>query len=176
LEAFPVNGPAMLIMLVRNFAFLSLVGFLAVVLIGPVLAVLGVMFSFAVIGLVFWIPFRLLILGQPVDWARYRDLSRRYAGPVFSRCRHLGRLGHGYFDQGRECYLKARATGRYLLAIARETTCGMLVGGLVGLMNSPPYVFPQTIEHGLVWPGMLVGAAVGALVGLASRRPAREPA
>ena len=48
----------------RNLLWLALLGFLAVVFSGPVLAVAGVVLSFALIGFLLWLPIHTLVRGR----------------------------------------------------------------------------------------------------------------
>jgi hypothetical protein len=161
----------MLMVFLRKFALLALVGFLVVLLVGPVLGILGIMFGFAVVGLLFWIPVRAFLLGQPPDWASYRDLTRKCRGAVFVRFCHAWRRGHDVLGHAQEVSQRAWATGCYVANILREIICGMLVGALIGWMHGSPSGWP--VEQSVVL-GIMAGAAIGVLVGIASRRPVRQ--
>jgi hypothetical protein len=52
----------------RKMLFLAVMGFAVVVLFGPIVAVLSVVLSFALIGFLVWLPFQVLVLGRTVDW------------------------------------------------------------------------------------------------------------
>ena len=153
----------------RKLALLALIGFLVVVLIGPILAMLGVLVSFAFIGLVVWLPIRTLLYGKPFEWHQVREASRRCGGAVWGG---WNRLAGGAVGEGNLVLEKVQATGRVLAAIVREAACGALVGALLGMVVGPDGSDPP--------PSMLIGAGFGAMLGilvaLSSRAPARESA
>src|SRR5438132_1040869 len=55
--------------MIRKVALFTLVGFLAVFLIGPVLTVLGLVLPFALVGFLVWLPFRLLVQKREINWS-----------------------------------------------------------------------------------------------------------
>jgi hypothetical protein len=151
----------------RKLTFLSVLGFLAMVLLGPVLAILGVMLSFAVLGLVVWVPIRVLMFGRPLEWDRWGQTGKKYCGAVFRGC---NRISSQFHSGGGVVLEKASAAGRFLGTILRETACGALVGAMLGLLQGAQGSFqPRTV--GL---GVLIGAGVGAFVALTSRTAVRE--
>jgi hypothetical protein len=67
----------------RQIVYLALIGFAAVTLLGPILAVLGALLSlgvvvlgFAILGFLIWLPFRALVAGQRVAVENFHDLRR----------------------------------------------------------------------------------------------------
>ncbi len=50
--------------LFRQIVLITVIGFLVVVLAGPVLTVVGVLLPFALVGLLVWIPIRLFMVGR----------------------------------------------------------------------------------------------------------------
>jgi hypothetical protein len=164
-----VENVATILAFLRKLIFLALVGLLAVVLIGPVLAVVGVLASFALIGLMVWLPIRYFVGGQPVEWDRVREKGRHYCGVVMRGCQ---RFGGGVWNYGHGPMERLRATGRFLAAVCRETLCGTILGAMLGLIHGSQDGFhlqPLIL-------GICLGAVIGAFVGLMSRPRLREAA
>jgi hypothetical protein len=157
-----VNDVQLISTFFKKLALLALTGFLAVMLIGPVVAVLGVLISFAAIGLLIWLPIRIFILGKPVDWGQVRQASRKYGGPVVAGC---NRIGGGILARAEAFCRRVNAVVRFVGAIFLETCCGAVVGGLLGLLRGSHASFPW---ESVIW-GLGIGAFVGALVALSSR-------
>lgn len=63
--------------IVRKVALLTLVGFLVVFLIGPVLTLIGVVLPFALVGLLVWLPFRVLIQKRQINWTGLPEKAGR---------------------------------------------------------------------------------------------------
>ena len=63
--------------IVRKVALLTLVGFLVVFLIGPVITLIGVVLPFALVGLLVWLPFRLFIQRRPINWSGLPEKAGR---------------------------------------------------------------------------------------------------
>jgi hypothetical protein len=153
---------------IGKLAYLALLGFVVMMLVGPMLAVVSVLASFALIGMIFWLPLRLLGCGRPVEWGRVRNASQRYWGTVRTGYHRV----HGVFQQHPIYLERAREAGRFMGRVFRETVCGTLVGGMLGLLAALQTSFhPRPLVLGLG-----VGFIVGALVALSSRSPVREAA
>ena len=155
-----------LLVLLRRLVFLALCGFVVVMVAGPVFAVLGILIAFAAIGLLVWLPLRLLGFGKPIKWHRVRDAGHKCWGAVAVRG---NRVRGEILTRGQPYLTQACETGRYLGRIFRETMSGALVGAMLGLIPAVQYehVRPMIL-------GACFGALVGAIVGLSSRSPARE--
>jgi hypothetical protein len=145
--------------LVGKVVQFSLLGFLAIVLVGPVLGILGTLLPFALIGALVWGGYRgLRRLVAPRRPERERPpLPVRevrvepVALPVVKERRGPSRF---------------RQAGRVML----EMVCGALVGGLVcGAVSWQQPWFSETLAAGL-----LAGAAVGYIVGGSRPEPARS--
>src|SRR5207244_10552129 len=54
--------------ILRKIALFTLVGFLAVILVGPLFTVLGVILPFALVGFLIWLPYRLLVQRRQINW------------------------------------------------------------------------------------------------------------
>jgi len=158
--------PAILVMVLRKLIVLAFFGFIIVMVAWPVLAALGILLGFALIGLLVWVPLRCLGFGRPIEWHKMRDASHKCLGAAAIGC---NRVAGQIWNQEHPYLHRVRETGRYLARICRETMSGSLVGGMLGLIPA--------MQHGSPVPvllGCCVGAFVGALVGLSSRGPARE--
>jgi hypothetical protein len=156
---------AILLVWLRKLSFLTFFGFVVVMVAGPVLAVLGLLISFAIIGLLVWVPLTFLGFGRPIEWHQVREVSHKCWGAVAINC---NRLGGGIIAHGQLCFERARETGRYIARVCRETMSGILVGAMLGLI-------PAAEEKAApILLGACLGAFVGAMVGLSSREPARE--
>jgi hypothetical protein len=162
-----VETAHLLTAILRKLAFLALIGFLVVVLAGPILAMLGVLVSFALIGLLVWMPIRTMLYGKPFEWSQVKAVSRKLGTPVWAGCHRItgGALGHG-----KPVLEKVQATGRFLGMIFREAACGALVGALLGMVLGPESSVPS--QPALLGAGL--GALLGTLVAVSFRAPTRE--
>jgi len=70
--------------IVRKVALLTLVGFLVVFLIGPVLTLLGVILPFALVGFLVWLPFRLFVQRRQVNWSGLPEKAGRAVRSVLA--------------------------------------------------------------------------------------------
>jgi hypothetical protein len=169
-------------MLTHHFcklAALAFVGLAVITLIGPVLAVLGVLFAFAVIG---W----LACLGY---YGLRRALGGRDFGEELSSARQAvwtaGRRGRRLVAGGvpwfgarvtacrARLHQAAEAVRGHVPAIATvlvEALCGAVVGAMLGLMANLQAPGPNYF----VLIGGMTGAAAGLGVGLLKRRPLAE--
>jgi hypothetical protein len=68
--------------IVRKVALLTLVGFLVVFLIGPVITLIGVVLPFALVGLLVWLPFRVFIQRRRINWSGLPEKAGRAARTV----------------------------------------------------------------------------------------------
>jgi hypothetical protein len=162
-----------------KLAALAFVGLAVILLIGPVLAVLGVLLPFAVIG---WLAC-LAYLGLRQAFGG-RDVHKGLSSAREAACA-AGRRGRRL--AGGLPWLGARVTGcrarlhrasetlrRYgpeAAGVLRETLCGAVVGLMLGLMAN----FQAPGPSPFVLLGGLSGAAAGLGVGLLKRRPLPEP-
>jgi hypothetical protein len=139
----------------RSFVLLSLLGVAVLVLIGPVLAIAGVLLPFALIGLLAWGAY------HGVRALRNRIRAGR------------GLPGFGRRDARRVVALQGAprpgpwgaATAR-ALAICGEVTCGAAVGCGLALLAA----WQQEVGFELAALGAVIGAVVGFVVG--GSRPA----
>jgi hypothetical protein len=152
------------------------VGLAAILLVGPVLAVLGVVLPFALIGwlaCLAYLGLRKSLGGRDVR----RELSdaREAAWAAGRRGRRLASgLGAGATACRARLHRASEAVRRYAPAVTgllRETLCGAVVGAMLGLMANLQAPGPNYF----VLVGGLTGAAAGLGVGLLRRRPLPEP-
>jgi hypothetical protein len=162
-----------------KLAALAFVGLAVVMLIGPVLAVFGVLFAFAVIG---W----LACLGY---YGLRRSLGGRDFHKELSAARAVmltaGRRGRRLVLGGvpwlgarvTTCRARLHRAGESVkghvpavLAVLVETSCGAVVGAMLGLMANLQAPGPNYF----VLIGGLTGAAAGLGVGLLKRRSVPE--
>lgn len=167
--------------LLRKVVFLALLGLAAVVLVGPVIAVLSVAFSlvlvvapFALIGFVVWLMIQVAVGRHRLAWNNVRQVGQTVADTV----RHFshraaqvlqapGRLARAI--AGRAAYLAgglwrlARTGTRVVGEVLLITVVGLLVGGGVDLLFGPPRHDPGLL---IPWNAIL-GGALGCLTGIA---------
>jgi hypothetical protein len=164
-----VNDVHVIGLFFRKLALLALTGFLFVTLIGPFLAIVGVLIGFAAVGLLVWIPVRILVLKKPINWGQLRDTGRKCGGVVVSGCNRIGggamKVRGVVWNHGQAFFAGIYSAVLLVAAVFRETFCGAVVGALLGILRGSPGSFPW---ESLIW-GISVGAAVGALVGVTSR-------
>jgi hypothetical protein len=113
--------------MVRKLGLLTLLGFLIVFLIGPVLTLLGVILPFALVGFLVWLPFRVFIQKREVNWSglprksgqairTVLTLPLRIAGFLLSVVTGLLRLVIGAIGYGLRILIPAVA-GAVLFAV-----------------------------------------------------------
>jgi hypothetical protein len=154
----------------RHLAFFALLGFAAVFLTGPIVAVISLVFSLAitvfvllvplvVVGLLIWIPVQVFARGKQVAFKDSQHLCRKaFAVPY----RNSVRLCSGAYDLGQNVRHRAQRTAGWLKILFIETVCGALVGALLGGIAS------FSLEHSPapVFTGVLVGGFLGIVVGV----------
>ncbi len=141
---------------VRNLLLLAGLGFLVVVFSGPVLAVAGMVLSFALIGFLLWLPMHTLVFGrraplrQTLD--RSRELSAQALAGVGAGCRQVGRVR-------RHLGAQLRAGVVAVSPLLLEVGCGAVLGVLLVWAYGGAKAEPETFTA-----GALAGAVVGALI------------
>ncbi len=166
----------MLTHLFCKLAALAFVGLAAIVLIGPVLAVLGVLLPFAVIG---WLA---CLAGYGLRQALRGHDARKELSSARDAVWAAGRRGRRLVTGGMPwlgarvtaCRARLHRAGEAVRGHApavtgalRETLCGGVVGAMLGLMANLQAPGPASF----VLIGGLTGAAAGLGVGLLKRRP-----
>jgi hypothetical protein len=166
---------------VRTFGYLVLIGFLTLLFIGPIIAlvtaaislavtVFSVFLPFALIGLLVWVPYHLFTHGGEATWQRTCELAhgakdaalavpRRLCGGAWSRVCTLGSAARDF----------NRAALRVLGIFLLEAVCGALIGGLLGFLAAAD--LPGRREW-YILAGAGFGLAVGAIVAISRLKPA----
>lgn len=171
----------------RKVALLALIGFGAITLSGPLLALLSILLSFgvvlagfALVGFLIWLPFRLLVAGQRVALDNARDLAHGMA-QVGARAGSIAwhvvsfppRLALATLGG---LYRLTRSTMRLGLELGLPAVAGVLVGLLAGWLGSAPgHDMEVAIATNAVAGGAL-GLLTGVVLAVRDRRaPAVQP-
>src|SRR5260370_26963437 len=117
--------------ILRKVFIFNLVGFLVVVLSGPVLTLLGVLLPFALVGFLVWIPFQGIRIWRRGGWQSVRQAGGKavrtvVAVPVWL----ISRIAAGVFGVVRLAF----GVLGFILGIAFPTLAGLILGGGLGLV------------------------------------------
>jgi hypothetical protein len=153
----------------RKVCLLALFGLIAITLAGPILSLVFVVLSFALIGFIFWLPIRLLLYGKS---GAVRDGLEKGKALAQSGGRAVGAAWRGTTRLGRGLHLALRGTARLVGAILLEALSGAAVGVLVISTCWPQHA----VTPGAVVLAGLVGALAGVLVVVSRPRRAGESA
>jgi hypothetical protein len=153
----------------KKIFLLALFGLVAITVAGPILSLVFVVLTFALIGFLFWLPIHFLIHGK--DGAVRSSLEKARA-----IARHGGRaagaLWHGTMHLGRELHETLRGTASLVGAVLLETLSGAVVGILLVTTCWPQHaVTPEAVSL-----AGLLGALAGLLVVVSRSRRAGESA
>jgi hypothetical protein len=162
-----MSGPHILLGFLYRLCGLALFGFVAILLVGPVVAVVAVLASFALIGFLFWLPIRLFLIRKPIDWARAKEKGRRYGGMVVAGCSRI----RAFLPANEAILEKSRHAGLFVAVFFREVICGAVLGSMLGSIRATQGAFE-------LWPiilGLCLGAGIGACVALAGALRAHRP-
>ena len=147
----------------RKIALFTLIGFLVIVLAGPMLTLIGMLIPFALVGFLVWLPFHFLKIGRVGGWAAVRDTAKKgllkiAAVPVWL----ASHIVYGAL------WLLRTAFGlvRFILGIVLPVLGGAFVGALLGLMGGIEYHDADV----RIPAGALLGAAIGLLAGILRTR------
>jgi hypothetical protein len=150
----------------RKFGYFAFMGFAALLLAGPLIGIVVALFSlfvamisllapFAVIGLLVWVPIRVLSGSPRKAWTEARQaggtLWNSVLKPPLARGKRICSWAGGAFGSTRD---RAEQVGGMLV----ETICGAAVGALLGIAAG------IGSQDSVVDAGM--GAAAGAVVGM----------
>jgi hypothetical protein len=150
----------------RKFGYLAFMGVAALLLAGPVIALLSLVISlvlaafsillpFAVIGLLLWVPIRILSGNRGKGWAEAREAVGAVWRSVLRPPLQFGKRLCSWIGAS---FGSSRGRAQQVGGILMETCCGAAVGALLG------------VAAGMGTDGMFVdggrAAAVGAVVGL----------
>jgi F0F1-type ATP synthase assembly protein I len=153
----------------RKVCLLALFGLVAVTLAGPILSLVFVVLTFALIGFLFWLPIHLLIYGK--DGA-VRDSLEKCQAIARRGLRITAAVCHGSMHVGRELHETIRGTASVIGAVLLETLSGAVVGILLVMTCWPQHA----VTPGEVVLAGLLGALAGVLVVVSRARRASEPA
>jgi hypothetical protein len=174
-----------------QLGFLALVGLGALVLIGPVAAVIGVAVSlivavlsliialaaillpFVLLGFLFWLPVALIRHGT-IDRQRMGQwgsaVHQKVVLPSARCCAWTWRRTGSVLAVG---WAKCRGLGRTVAGVTLETICGATILGGLAWLVAHDVSRRQMERHVLV--GVLLGALFGLIVGLANYWPSQRP-
>jgi hypothetical protein len=180
--------------LLGKLIFLTVLGFVAVVVSGPVLAILSVflslafvLLSFAFVGFLVWLPFHVLLVGRETAFQNLRGMGQAVGGAMAG----LGRMSGGVLGfLPRLCYtlrdllvavlgFVLRLIGgtiRLALTTAVVALFGVFVGVAFGVVNGTTHGNLEVAVPMFGAIGGLIAAVVGAAMTLFERRPTWEPA
>ena len=167
--------------LLRKVFLLALLGLAAVLLVGPVIAILSVAFSlvlvvapFAFIGFIVWLMIQVAVGRYRLAWDSVRQVGRNVADTVQHAGHRAAQILQAPSRLAREIGLRAANLAGGLWRLARTgtrvvgevlliTVVGLLVGGGVDLLFGP-----SRHDPGLLIPwNALLGGALGCLAGIA---------
>jgi hypothetical protein len=177
---------------IRKIGLLALIGFGAVVMSGPILALLSVALSFALVllpfvavGLLVWLPFRFLWRGKEAALQDVQDIRQNVGtaaggvGRAIGRTitflpRMAGRLVGFVFSLAWGILRLALSTTRVVIEMAMVTVTGALIGVVAGILTGQDLAV--AIPTNAV-AGGLIGAGAGLVMLIRERRTsvARRP-
>jgi hypothetical protein len=155
--------------IIRKIAIVTLIGFAAVVLSGPLIAAVAALLPFAIVGALIYLFIKAIILGPyvvgKIIGETFRGIGFVIVGLPLRILRKAGR-GIGFVLH------TGWAAVAFAFSIAMPAVLGSVAGALLGVVGG--------IEHSdvemRVPAGIVIGAAVGAVAGLLLRhKPARKP-
>jgi hypothetical protein len=164
-----------------KLGLLALLGLAFIFLIGPVIALVSVVFSlvvvllpFALLGLVVWVLFQSLVRGKPVTWEEVRHMGENAGRPVVYVAQKVPQVLRGPFHAasaiaaritrgGQWFWSKFWSTARVVGEVSLVTAAGILVGLLVGLIVG----IQNHDVHSAVVSNGITGGALAAVVGIA---------
>jgi len=169
----------------RKVGYFAAIGFLAILLAGPVLGLLSVLLSialaifsaavtvffvlvpFVIVGFVIMAPIEGALTGRPVEWRRLGDMCKGLWLKIWTLAWWFWKklLGLVHFVRR-----KLAALSVYVRVVFWEVLCGALVGAFLGGM-----VALHDLDKPEILIGALIGAVLGAIVGT-SRMDIKEPA
>jgi hypothetical protein len=175
-----------------NAVYLAMLGFLAVLLIGPVIAILGVVVSlvvavlsvligvfsailpFIVIGFLIYLPFHVFDL-QTTGWRKLGRVTRRVFDTLVTKpAEYSGRLVRRTAAVLPAVWHKTRGIGWAIGGIFLEMMAGAVVlGALTALMFQ---LNPHLRYEGQVGIAAAIGAMLGLMIGIRNHWPTAEEA
>jgi hypothetical protein len=176
--------------LVRKIGLLALFGFGAIVLSGPILAVLSVVLSigmvvlaFALVGFLVWFPLRIMAVGSRVAFENVHDMGRGigrglgHAGGGIGRLvgfpvRAVGAVAGGGLRLAGATLRMTWSTTRVVSELAAVGLAGGLAGVAMAVVTAPHADWGVAIPTNAVVGGM-IGLLTGAVLTVRERRGAR---
>ena len=141
--------------MLRKAAIITLVGFLAIALAGPIVALLGTMLPFALVGLAVYVPYRLVILAKQGGWPAVSRAAGKTVRMAFAPPRWvLGKVAGVFVGTIR---LVRGALG-FVSGVVFPPLGGAIAGAVLGAVGG--------MEHGDAEMRAPVGALIGASIGL----------
>ena len=170
---------------IGKIGYFALIGFLAILLAGPVIGILSALVSlflaifsvaitvfvvilpFAMIGFLVLAPIEAVRTGRPIEWRRLREICVGLWAKTLGVAWWVWRKLLGFIS-----FLRRRvaALAIYVRVVFWEVICGALVGAFLGWMMAR-----HEMDKPHIIIGALIGAILGALVG-ASRHEIADPA
>jgi hypothetical protein len=149
--------------ILRHVVLWTLIGFGVLVLSGPIIAIVGTLLPFALVGLLIWLVVRAIMLG-PLMVGR---IIGRTVHAVLAVPRWAGRTAfHGVRRVGQAGWSTVSFVGSILL----PAFAGALVGAMLGLIGG--------MEHNdadvRVPAGAVIGAGIGLVAGVTRPRRSRK--
>jgi hypothetical protein len=160
--------------IVRKVALLTLMGFLVVFLLGPVVTLLGVILPFALVGFLVWLPFRVFIQKRQINWSGLPEKAGRAVRAVLSfPLRVLG-----FLLSAAKCLLRlVGGVISFALRILIPALAGAVFFAVLGAIGGVTHADAEF----RIPAAALIGAGIGALYGAfrtkeASKGIALQPA
>jgi uncharacterized membrane protein len=150
--------------ILRKLALWTLIGFVVLVLLGPILTVVGVALPFAIVGFLVWLAFRAVVSGP-------RAVGRtvgQTAGAIF---RTIAAVPHWVGVQLAAAIRFATRTVRGAVAMLFPVVTGAFLGGLLGAIGGMQHHDADF----RVPAGVVIGAGVGLLAGALRTKRERVP-
>lgn len=163
----------------RKVIFLAVLGFAVMVVSGPILAILSlflsfamVVLSFAFVGFLVWLPCHILLVGREAAFANLRVIAQTYGQAIGRLGQTIGRvltflprsslaIGNGLLALLGFVWRVFRGGVRFLGETAVIAFSGVLVGVVFGVLNARDHN-PEAVIA--MWAGL--GGAMAALVGV----------
>jgi hypothetical protein len=153
--------------ILRKVAIMTLIGFLAVILSGPIIAAAAALLPFAIVGALIYVFIKALILGP---YLVGKIIGETFRGILFVLigipARILGKAGKTFGL----VFTAAWSVLAFALSIAFPALMGGIVGAILGMIGG--------IEHSdadmRVPAGLLIGAAIGAVAGFLLREKSQS--
>jgi hypothetical protein len=151
---------------VRKVAGITLLGFLVVILIGPILTVLGVVLPFALVGLLVYIPYRMLVAGKQGGWPAVRETGRKALRTAAAFPIWLGERMVAFSSFVVRTAFRLVGT---MVGLVFAVGAGAAIGATLGLIGGMEYHDAEM----RVPAGALIGASVGFIVMVMRSKPSR---